>query len=94
MGCNKCYNEFMNERTQQEEVERNFGIFREKLADLLEEYAGKFALMHDGEIVDFFDTAADAYKAGSRLFVDEPFSIQEVTDDVADLGYFSHVVGG
>jgi len=48
--------------------------------------------MHDGEIVEFFDTAADAFRAGQRLYQDQGFSIQEVTDSEVALGSFSYAV--
>ncbi len=83
-----------NDRTQrsaqQEEVERNYRAFREHLPDLLKEHRNKFALMRDARIVDFFDTSRDAFVAGSNLYEDGRFSIQEVTDQAVDLGYLSH----
>lgn len=71
------------------EVERNYEAFRAQLPKLLPSYGGKFALMKDGEIVDFFDTAMDAYTVGKRDFGIDGFSVQEIIDRVIDLGYFS-----
>ena len=76
--------------TQQEEVERNYRAFRKRLPDILGEHRNKFALMRDTEIVDFFDTGRDAFVAGSNMYADGRFSIQEVTDQPVDLGYLSH----
>jgi len=70
-------------------VERNYEAFRAKLPKLLPTHDGKFALMKDGEIVDFFDTAMDAYTVGRKEFGIGGFSIQEIVDRVLDLGYFS-----
>ena len=39
-----------------------------------------------------FDTARDAYLAGQKLYPDALFSVQEVTDTPADLGFFSHAM--
>ena len=76
-----------------DQVKRNYGAFVAKLPSLLKAHPGKFALMRDGEIVEFFDTARDAYFAGLRLFQEEGrFSIQEVVEAPVDLGFYSHAV--
>jgi len=76
-----------------EQIERNYRAFTLKLPGLLMSHQGKFALMRDGEIVEFFDTARDAYVAGQRLFTDDHiFSVQEVVEMPVDLGFFSHAV--
>jgi hypothetical protein len=47
--------------------------------------------MRDEQIIEFFDTARDAYVAGQRFFnQDRLFSVQEVTETPVDLGFFSH----
>ncbi len=77
----------------QEEIEGNYKAFMEQLPALLSTHAGKFALMRHAEIVEYFDTARDAVTAGERLFSDDRlFSVQEVIETPADLGYFSHAV--
>lgn len=76
-----------------QEVERNYKVFEEKLPSLLASHRGKFALMRDGEIVEFFDTARDAYVTGLKLFEkDRLFSVQEVAETPIDLGFFSHAL--
>ncbi len=76
-----------------DQVRRNYDAFVAKLPVLLKSHAGKVALMRDGEIVEFFDTARDAYFAGLRLFEEEGrFSIQEVVEAPVDLGFYSHAV--
>ena len=76
-----------------EQVEGNYRAFAERLPSLLASHQGKFALMRDGEIVEFFDTARDAYVTGQKLFkVDQIFSVQEVVEAPVDLGFFSHAV--
>jgi hypothetical protein len=47
--------------------------------------------MRDGEIVGFFVKPGDAYRAGVERYADGIFSIQEVTDEPIDLGFWSHV---
>ncbi|MBI4502500.1 MAG: hypothetical protein HY700_15230 [Gemmatimonadetes bacterium] len=76
-----------------DQVKRNYDAFVAKLPALLRSNAGKFALMRDGEIVEFFDPARDAYSTGLRLFKEEgQFSIQEVVEAPVDLGFYSHAV--
>ena len=74
-----------------EQIERNYHAFQQQFPPLIALQRGKFALMRDGQIIEFFDTARDAYIAGPRLFEqDKLFSLQEVTETPVDLGFFSH----
>jgi hypothetical protein len=77
---------------EREEVKRNYEAFVRKLPELFATHRGKFALMRDAEIIEFFDTSGDAYRAGRKLYPDQRFSIQEVVDSPVDLGFFSHAV--
>ena len=79
-------------KSNESEVQRNYEAFRQKLPELLQVHRGKFALMHHRDIVDFFDTAGDAYKFGVKQYGAGEFSIQEVTDSSVDLGFFTHAV--
>jgi hypothetical protein len=71
------------------EVRANFDVFQAKLPELLKTHAGKFAVLRHGEIVDFFDTMTDAARFGIRMFPDDMFSVQEVSERRIDLGFFS-----
>jgi len=83
----------MAESIRQQQVEINYKAFQEKLPSLLTTHRGKFALMRDGQIIDFFDTPRDAYIAGQKIFQqDQLFSIQEVIETPIDLGFFSHAM--
>ena len=79
-------------KSNETEVQRNYEAFQQKLPELLATHRGKFALMHHRDIVDFFDTAGDAYKFGVKQYGTGEFSIQEVTDSAVDLGFFTHAV--
>ncbi len=76
----------------QQEVDLNYKTFQDQLSALLPEHRGKFALLHHQKIVDFFKTSNDAIAAGKSQFPDGMFSVQEVTDRVIDLGFFSHAM--
>jgi hypothetical protein len=82
----------MSELVRQQ-IETNYEAFQKQLPSLLSSHRGKFALMRDGKIVEFFDTARDAYIAGQKIFAnDRLFSIQEIIETPVDLGFFSHAV--
>jgi len=81
----------MSEQLQQE-IDKNYVAFEKLLPTMPKERDGKFALMQDGKVVDFFDTASDAYTAGQKLFTNGLFSIQEVTNIPVDLGFFSYAM--
>lgn len=75
---------------RQAEIDANYQVFLKMLPDLIEEHPGKFALMRHKKILDFFDTARDAMIYATRTYEDGIFSIQEITRDIVDLGWFSH----
>jgi hypothetical protein len=79
-------------QTKQEEVDRNFAFFQRELPQLLAEHRGKFALLRDCKSTRYYDTAQDAFTAGSQLYEDGLFSIQRVTEEIGDLGFYSHAM--
>lgn len=79
--------------TQDMEIDRNFDAFRALLPDIIEAHRGQHALMKNKEVIGFFGTSWEAFCEGKKKFGDEPFSVQEVTDQPVDLGFFSHVAG-
>jgi len=81
----------MSVERQRREVDRNYDAFTRILGSILHEHRDELALMHDGSIVGYYDTPREALRAASELFPDGVFSIQEVTDEPIDLGFWSHV---
>lgn len=81
----------MNESLQKE-IDANFEALQEVLPDLLPSEADRWALMRHGECVDFYDTLRDAETAGRAMYKDGIFSVQQVSDAVVDLGWFSHAM--
>lgn len=81
----------MDEARQKLEVDRNYDAFVRMLSSILDGHRDQLALMRDGKIVAYFDKPGDAYRAGLERFDDRIFSIQEVTDEPIDLGFWSHV---
>ena len=74
------------------EVDRNFDALTAILGDLLSKHAGEFALMRAGEVVEFFASETEAVSCGRQRYSDGMFSVQEITDRPADLGFFSHAI--
>ena len=81
----------MNESFQKE-IDANFEASQKALPDLLPYEADRWVLMRHGECVDFYDTLRDAETAGRAMYKDRIFSVQQVSDAVVDLGWFSHAM--
>lgn len=73
----------------QQEVDRNYEAFQAMLPELVKIHPKRFALLRNKELIACFDTARDAIEAGRVLFDDGIFSIQEISAQPIDLGYFS-----
>ncbi len=84
--------QFGEREARQAEVDRNYAVFREMLPDLLADHAGRFALLRHGEVVEYFDSVRDAAVVAFKAYADGLFSVQRVSENAADLGYFSHAV--
>lgn len=65
------------------EKDANRAAFEAQRAALLKEHSGKFALFHDGALVDVYDSMDSAYKAGVEQFGLEGLYIGRVTDKPA-----------
>ena len=76
-----------------DEVDRNYAAFEKELPSLLQVRPGKFALMHREKIVDFHDTAKIAVTQGMLKFGAGSYSVQEVTTQPDDLGFYSYAGG-
>ena len=83
----------MDADRQRHEVDRNYDAFVRVLGSILEEHKDQLALMRGGEIVGYFSSPRDALQAAHERFPDGVFSVQEVTDEPLDLGFWSHVGG-
>ena len=76
---------------QKLQVDQNYDVFTRLLGALLRDHRDQLALMRDGEVVGFYQTPREALQAATEKFPDGIFSIQEVTDEPIDLGFWSHV---
>lgn len=87
-----CYLSSMSatDTDKQRIVDENYIAFSEMLPELIKTNAGKFVVMREKEIVEYFDTFRDAMVYGSKTYNDGLFSVQEITQKTVDLGWFSH----
>ena len=81
----------MDAARQKQEVDRNYDAFTRMFSTIVSEHRDQLALMRDGTVVGFFDSPREALQAAAERFPDGIFSIQEVTDEPIDLGFWSHV---
>ncbi len=77
---------------QQAQVDSNYEVFLKELPSIIKNHRDEYALMKDGEIVEFYATIQDAKTTAGKFMAGELFSIQRVTDAPVDLGFFSHAV--
>lgn len=82
----------MTQKEIQAEVDRNFKVFQKLLPTLDPANREKFALMKDGKILGFYSSAEDARVAASSFIKDGVYSIQQVTDGVINLGFYTDAV--
>lgn len=75
------------------EADKNYLAFKAALPRILSSHSGKFALLHEEEIVDYFDSSLAATIHGAREFGPNRFSVQEVTAEPEHLGFYSYVGG-
>jgi hypothetical protein len=73
------------------EVDRNYDYFQRNLATFMQDHAGEYAVLKARKVVKFFKRPGDAYQYAVSTISDGIFSVQEVTDEPIDLGFFSHV---
>lgn len=81
----------MDVARQKRQVDANYDAFVRLLGTLLPDHRDQLALMRDGEVEGFYATPREALQAAATKFPDGIFSIQEVTDQPIDLGFWSHV---
>ena len=72
------------------EIERNYAVFMNMLEELMKNDAGKYALFHHQKLEGVYKNAIEAGKAGYDKFKSKPFSIQLVSKDPVDLGFYSY----
>lgn len=72
------------------EIDRNFDFFMRNVSDFIERHRGQFALLRHSSVVGFHNSVKEAEETGVDRFSDGIFSIQEVSDDPVDLGFYTY----
>lgn len=80
----------MNQNLLKQEIDNNYDFLQRRLALLLPEHEGQYALLRTCRVEGFFDQPGDAYREAQTRFDDGIFSIQKVTSEPLDLGFFSY----
>lgn len=75
------------------EALRNNEAYQHIKVELEEKHMGRFALMHDGGLVDIYDDSSEAYSKGCEKFGLGKFSIQAIGEEPISLGIFTLCVG-
>jgi hypothetical protein len=78
---------------EDDQVDRNYEAFRELLPRLLETKADRFALMHNEEVVGFFESSVAAVTDGMKRFGAGNYSVQQVATQAENLGFYSYAGG-
>jgi hypothetical protein len=79
--------------SNESQADRNFAAFQKLLPDLLPLHGGKFALIRNEQVIEFFDSLSDAVRFGVEKFgIPNKFSIQQVTNQNASLGLYGYAV--
>lgn len=71
------------------EIERNYAAFVGMLGELMARDEGRYALFHDCKLEGVFDTPGQAARSGFAQFGELNYSIQPITDEPVDLGFYS-----
>ena len=78
---------------QPDEVDLNYEAFVAELPAILASHQGQYALLRDRDIVTYCGNALAAMMEGARRFADGRYSVQEVTTDCDNLGFYSYAGG-
>lgn len=73
------------------QAELNHRAYNKRHRHLEETDRGRFALMHDGDIVKIYDDAEDAYLSGVEQFGIEGFAVKEIGAAPFSLGIMSRI---
>jgi hypothetical protein len=76
-----------------DEVDLNFEAFLAELPGILPVRRGQYAILRDRSIVAYCGNALAAMTEGARRFADGRYSVQEVTADRDNLGFYSYAGG-
>ena len=62
------------------ELQKELEFFESKKAEWLQDHRDKYVLIKGEEFIDVFASFEDTYKAGVKLYGNQPFLIKKVTE--------------
>ena len=71
------------------QVQKNHEAYEDHRDRLESEHLGRYALMHDGEIIDIYNDSGDAYSIGCDKYGLGNFTIEEIGEKPISLGVFT-----
>lgn len=74
------------------EIERNYAAFPDIMAALPPGSDGQYALLHNQQLCGLYPTAGAAERAGVERYREKPYSIQLVSKEPIDLGFYSYAL--
>lgn len=77
----------INREEIQKEVDTNYQFFKKELNRISSQYNNKYILLKNAQVVESFDTIDDAIKYAKTKFEDGLYSIQNINDVPANLGF-------
>lgn len=77
-----------------DQMERSLAAFKQMETKLIEEHAGRVALLHDGALVAIYNDAGDAYDIGCEKFGLGNFCTQQIGAAPRSLGFAAALACG
>ncbi|MEI0843534.1 DUF5678 domain-containing protein [Brachyspira pilosicoli] len=77
----------INREEIQKEVDTNYQFFKKELNRISSQYNNKYILLKNAQVVESFDTIDDAIKYAKTKFEDGLYSIQNINEVPANLGF-------
>lgn len=77
-------------RLQKAEIDSNYEVFQKELPKLMKQkLQNQYALLHERKIFNIYKRFDQAISAGTELYGNKPFSVQEITTEPVHLGIYS-----
>ena len=77
-----------------QEMRKNLDAYEEKKNELELDHSGKFAVMHNGELVDIYNDEQDAYKSACARFGLGKFVLKHIGGRPISLGMYTICING
>lgn len=76
------------EKYTEQEVNKNYAVFKQELHRLIKEHKDEFVLIHKQQFIAYFKTDNQAFEEGVEKYGVGNFSVQEVTYRKEHIGIY------